>query len=406
MTQNDSPVNFINPSQVFGDRAPTGFEPPPPNVIPFRPHPSSQDWDDSVWTGTSSPTDMPLMSAISGAEILATKPHERQWLVPDLIPCGQVTLLSGNGGVGKSLLALQLGMAATSDTPWFGAVACTPTVGNCKDPRRGALVIACEDDFDELARRVHDIAKARALSQERLGWLRVVPMAGKDARLVTVDRQGNQTPTDFWEQIEHRVRLTRPRLVVLDTASHLFSGNENVRSEVTQFVQMLGGLAQDSGCAILLLSHPSVTGMATGTGLSGSTGWNNSVRSRLYMRTDPDDPDLRVLEQMKANYSASGASWRLAWRDGCFIAVDSATGPSDSEKRADDSALACVVALNSQGRRVAPSRFGATAEGLPQAAGLKRRALNAAIERLISCEKVRVVTLTENWKQVQNLIVA
>ncbi len=33
---------------------------------------------------------------------------ERRWLVPDWIPQGQVTLLGGDGGVGKSLLAQQL----------------------------------------------------------------------------------------------------------------------------------------------------------------------------------------------------------------------------------------------------------------------------------------------------------
>ena len=33
---------------------------------------------------------------------------ERQWLVPGLIPMRSVTMLSGDGGLGKSILALQL----------------------------------------------------------------------------------------------------------------------------------------------------------------------------------------------------------------------------------------------------------------------------------------------------------
>ena len=36
----------------------------------------------------------------------------RQWLVADLIPMGNVTQLSGDGGLGKSLLALQLAVCA------------------------------------------------------------------------------------------------------------------------------------------------------------------------------------------------------------------------------------------------------------------------------------------------------
>ncbi len=36
---------------------------------------------------------------------------ERRWLVADLIPTHNVTTLSGDGGVGKSIVALQLMVA-------------------------------------------------------------------------------------------------------------------------------------------------------------------------------------------------------------------------------------------------------------------------------------------------------
>jgi hypothetical protein len=39
----------------------------------------------------------------------------------------------------------------------------------------------------------------------------------------------------------------------------------------------------------MLLSHPSLTGINSGTGLSGTTGWHNSVRARMYfVRPKPD----------------------------------------------------------------------------------------------------------------------
>jgi RecA-family ATPase len=50
---------------------------------------------------------------VTFAWTLAEKPvPQRRWIVPDWIARQQVTLLTGQGGVGKSLLALQLMVAA------------------------------------------------------------------------------------------------------------------------------------------------------------------------------------------------------------------------------------------------------------------------------------------------------
>jgi hypothetical protein len=45
------------------------------------------------------------------ADLEGLQVPDREWLVPDLIPTRTVTLLYGDGGTGKSLLALQLAVA-------------------------------------------------------------------------------------------------------------------------------------------------------------------------------------------------------------------------------------------------------------------------------------------------------
>ena len=45
---------------------------------------------------------------------------ERRWLVDDLIPLHNVTLVSGDGGIGKSLLTLQLMVACALGKRWLG----------------------------------------------------------------------------------------------------------------------------------------------------------------------------------------------------------------------------------------------------------------------------------------------
>src|SRR4029453_6573049 len=90
-------------------------------------------------------------------------------------------------------------------------------------------------------------------------------------------------------------------------------------------IGMLRGLAMAADAGLLLTSHPSLTGIATGTGLSGSTAWNASVRSRLYLKRattakdEEPDPNLRVLEVMKNNYAPGGRAMMLRWKDGLFL---------------------------------------------------------------------------------------
>jgi RecA-family ATPase len=404
MNEHDATVNF-------GNGPPVGYV--APNQTPWHQRPPIEEAGDSeepdlesglrAW-GVMTPGDFVMTPALLGSELMATEPTPRRWLVNTVIPMAQVTLLSGDGGVGKSLLAIQLAISAASGCPWFGALAVDQMVSASRWFRlNGALVVACEDDAGELHRRVKAIGRSRGLEPSRLRGLALIPMAGEDARLISTDRQGVQTPTDFWQRVCHRVRLTRPKLMVLDTASHLFSGNENVRSEVTSFVQMLQGLAQDVGCAIVLLSHPSVAGMASGTGLSGSTGWNNSVRSRLYLKRDGDDPEVRILEQVKSNYGAVGESWRLVWREGVLHQQDASSGPSNQERDHDRVTLQCVENLNAQARRTSQFRFAGVASGMVEAGKLSKRHLNAALERLLASGAVEIVTVRENGKDLQDI---
>ncbi len=68
---------------------------------------------------------------------------EREWIVTKWIPHGAVTILGGDGGIGKSLLAMQLLTAVAIGEPWLGL----PTI-SCK-----AIGFYCEDDEEEIWRR-------------------------------------------------------------------------------------------------------------------------------------------------------------------------------------------------------------------------------------------------------------
>jgi RecA-family ATPase len=62
--------------------------------------------------------------------------------------------------------------------------------------------------------------------------------------------------------------------VFLDNLSHLFTGNENDRGDVTRFLNLLNRLAGETGVAIVLLGHTPKAfnqGNTRGNGHSGST---------------------------------------------------------------------------------------------------------------------------------------
>jgi RecA-family ATPase len=89
--------------------------------------------------------------------------------------------------------------------------------------------------------------------------------------------------------------------------------------QVRQFVGLLRGTALKENVSVILLAHPSLTGLASGSGTSGSTAWNNSVRARLYLEADDKDKNARVLKFMKSNYRPKGEPMRLIYRNGLFV---------------------------------------------------------------------------------------
>ena len=327
---------------------------------------------------------------------------ERHWYIDGMIPGRQVTLLSGDGGTGKSLLAYQVGIA--------GALG-VETIGLC--PVDGRVVyLAAEDDEPELQRRGNDILTAMGHTFADLeGKMRVMPMAGLSAEMVRINPDRRIESTELAGKVEDIVKEFRPELPILDTSADVFGGDEINRVQVRFFVSMLRRMAMDHDIAVLLLSHPSVAGMQTGTGLSGSTAWNNSVRSRLYLTADKDDEDMRMLKGMKSNYARKGGEMKLRWREGVFILDDGKPSPGAAlvANNADKVFLRLLSTINASGRRVSSSKSSAYAPSvmaaMPEREGISKKSLIDAMARLFAEKKIAVVKEGPPSKQRERLVV-
>lgn len=340
--------------------------------------------------------------AIDPADYAGKPVPSRQWYIDGMIPARNVTLLSGDGGTGKSLLALQI---ATAGALGIGTLDLKPRPGR-------TLVLAAEDEWDEVHRRLVDICAANHADLSDLrGMMRVLPLAGHDAELARPDRNKVMQPTERMQWLVDNLVAFRPALVVLDTSADLFGGDEINRNQVRWFVSTLRGLAMELDTAMMLLSHPSVQGMQTGTGLSGSTAWNNSVRSRLYLTPDKEDDDLRVLRGMKANYGRKGDELRMRWQDGVFMLDDGTPSPAAGmiNRQAERVFLALLSEINRTGRRVSSSRsvtYAPTVMAeMPGAEGVSKKSLEEAMKRLFAGDQIKVISEGPPSKPRQRLVV-
>jgi RecA-family ATPase len=353
---------------------------------------------------TSEPLVLNFINASSWAGQTAAK---RRWLAATRIPRSTVTMLSGDGAAGKTTIALQLGVATVRGTDWLGAVIEEPGP---------VIFFSAEEDNDEVHRRLDAIVAHHGIDMNALAGLHILCMPGADVVLGAADRSGVVKATPLLEALERSAVEMRPALIVIEAAADVFAGNENDRSQVRQFVGLLRRLAIKSDAAVLLIAHPSLTGMASGTGTSGSTGWNNSVRSRLYFSgakardCDDADPDIRELKVMKSNYGPAGEVVRLRWQRGVFVPEG---GPGGIERIAveaaiDDAYLDCLDAIHGRGQQVGPYTGRAYApaifEKMTQSKGYRAKALATAQERLFSSERIKVVKIGPPSKALDRII--
>ena len=327
--------------------------------------------------------------------------RDREWLVKDRIPMRNVTLLGGDGATGKTTIALQLFVGVTKTGEWLRGDVCQ---------NGSVLFLTAEEEETEIHRRLDAIREARELSYRDIAALQIRCMPGQNAVLAQPNKNGQLVPTPLFEQLELTIRAQRPSLVCIESSADVFAGNEIDRVQVRHFISMLRSWSLIDGASVMLLSHPSQAGRSSGTGESGSTGWNNSVRSRLYFKIkkdkdkDADDTtrnDFRTLEVMKSNYGPAGERIECVWRNGIFVlaeqAEDSEFVKANKALNAESAFMRCLDIRNQREQwvnqeensrsRYAPKIF---AE-MDEAEGFRRAQLKDAMERLLDRKMIGLV---------------
>lgn len=251
-------------------------------------------------------------------------PPERDWVVEGCFMRGHVGLISGIGGVGKSLLMQQLATCAVLGRPWLGI------------PLKAgkALMLACEDDDDELQRRQRDINRSLGVNMGDVLDAGLDPIARDDGDniLMSLNRREwrmERPRGGLLDKLILRCRRTGVQYLILDPVAKIFGGRQEDGRNVSEFITEMHRVARVINGIVILAQHPSRSGRNDGSGESGSVQWQNSVRSRLYFHEDRDNN--LTIEGMKSNYGRKLAPVPLRWERGVFIRVEAEPARDYSE---------------------------------------------------------------------------
>jgi RecA-family ATPase len=319
---------------------------------------------------------------------------EREWAILNRVPLRQVGLVSGEGGTGKSIIELTKDVAHVAGKDWYGSM---PAVGP-------AIYVGAEDDENEIHIRLAAIAKHYGVTFKELidGGLHPLCLLGQDATLCAATGKGGKVEvTGLYRQLYEAAGDIKPKNISIDTLSRAFAGSEIDRVQVYAFAMHMQALATVAGGSVTVLSHPSLQGIASGSGLSGSTAWQGAFRFRQYLKgVKPDggeqpDHDLRELEFKKNQYGPISDAITLRYQNGLFLPLPGTSfAQAVRESQADEVFLDLLQRFSKQNRFVsdktsanyAPALF--AKEDTAKAAGLSSQILASAMRRLFASGRI------------------
>jgi RecA-family ATPase len=328
---------------------------------------------------------------VDGPTLALDPEPELKNIVKDAVPDENLTLVSGNGGTGKTTLIAMLATAMQTDDEWLGM----------KVAQGGAMFVTSEDGRRDINRILRAILKQQDKSLAHCPKLHILSLADRDACLAQAQsRLAPLVPTPLWMALERLIARRNPRLLILDSRADMFGGEEGYRRHVRGFIVLLKQLAIKYGLAVVLIEHPSLTGMNTGTGLSGSTDWHNGPRARLFLEKAADNH--YTLKVTKMQYSDSeGTVFHLRRKPG-FFGYEGKEGGSAPYDRAAAAAkaervfLALLTTYHDQGRTVSPNPSASYAPTVfvndDDAEGVTKGALKRAMDKLLKANRIHVET--------------
>jgi RecA-family ATPase len=366
-------------------------------------------------------TEAKLLKEKNRLREIASKPAQwegqpvppRRWHARNRIPMCEVTGLGGDGGIGKTQIALQACVQSATGAPdWLGSA--LEEVGP-------AIFLTAEEPEREMHFRLDQIREHRRLTWADLKDVHpicTVEHSDIDPILAGLVKQtGKVEKTKTFDWFSEMVLDIKPKLVCIEAASDVFDVDEVIRGHAKACIRLLQGLAIKADTAVVLLYHPSLSGITSGRGTSGSTQWNNTMRSRLFFQTisgkDQSDERQKVLEVMKANRGPTGEKVVLEWHNGLFVPPSTVMTVERAarQQHVDLAFLNALRRLTGQNQDIAPGKTSTQSaakmmQGCAETKDIRPKELVEAQQRLLDDGRIRIESYGPASRGAKRLAVA
>ena len=223
------------------------------------------------------------------------EPRTTGWIFPGWIPAGKVSLLTGETGVGKSLVALDIAARISNGNPM-------PFDNRRRDPA-AVMVFAAHDSLSETIRPS-------------------LEASGANTSLVHLFPGGGQDKLSDAPLMNALIRKLQPALVIVDPVSaYTFPHPEGDRSHSSLMVPHLASIAENTGAALLLVSAEN---RISGRGRPRLQNRTLAAQARSIITITWDaQPENRLMLHTKSILAEAAQTLRFKVKaNGCCAAVD------------------------------------------------------------------------------------
>ncbi|WP_375122637.1 helicase RepA family protein [Pseudomonas sp. LW8] len=224
------------------------------------------------------------------------KPPPLDYVLPSMV-CGTVGALVSPGGIGKSMLALQLAaqIAGGPDLLELGEL-----------PTGSAIYLPAEDPPASIHHRLHALGAYLSDEQRQAvaAGLLIQPLIGSQPNIMRPN----------WFDWFRRAGEGR-RLMVLDTLRRFHSEEENSSGPMAQVIGRMEAIAAETGCSIVFLHHASKGAAMMGAGdqqqaSRGSSVLVDNIRWQSYLSgmTQGESEEWGVEDSQRGYFVRYGVS--------------------------------------------------------------------------------------------------